>query len=52
MLGLDKNHAETFTKAVDNLIPDFLPFVDKKKLLRFGLDIGLKVAGSALELTS
>ncbi len=52
MLGLDKRAAEGFTKAVDSLVPDFLPFIDKKKLLRFGLDIGLSVAESAVHLTS
>jgi hypothetical protein len=30
MLGLDKNHAEAFTKAVDTIVPDFLPFISKK----------------------
>jgi hypothetical protein len=52
MLGLDKRAAEGLTKAVDSLIPDFIPFIDKKKILKFGLDIGLTMAESAVKLTS
>jgi hypothetical protein len=47
MLNLDKNHAETLTKAVDAFVPSFLG-IDKKKVLRFGLDLGLFMASSGL----
>lgn len=50
MLRLDKGQAETFTWAVDNAL-SFVPFVDKKSVLRMGLDLGLVMAEKSLELT-
>ncbi len=48
MLGLDKRAAETLKDAVDWFA---LPsFIDKKKVLKFGLDLGLTLAESATSL--
>ncbi len=48
MLGLDKRAAETLQEAV-SWVP--LPsFIDKKKVLKFGLDLGLSLAESATSL--
>jgi hypothetical protein len=48
MLGLDKRAAETLKEAVDWL--PFSSFIDKKKVLKFGLDLGLTLAESATSL--
>lgn len=50
MLRLDKSQAETYSKVVDTALT-FFPFVDKKTVLRMGLDLGLVLAEKSLELT-
>ena len=48
MLGLDKRAAETLKDVVDLFgLPSF---IDKKKVLKFGLDLGLSLANSATSL--
>jgi hypothetical protein len=46
MLGLDKNNAEKFYEVVEYIdsIGDYLPFFEKKKVLKLGLSIGLFAA--------
>ena len=50
MLGLDKGRAEIFTSVVDNAF-NYFPFVEKKKALRFGLDLGLFIAEQTTSIT-
>jgi len=48
MLGLDKRAAEALKDTVDWFsLPSF---IDKKKVLKFGLDLGLTLAESATSL--
>lgn len=49
MLDLDVNNADTFTSVVENFVPSFL---DKKKVLRLGLDIGLMKASLTMQFSS
>ena len=48
MLGLDKNNAELLTKAVDFLLPGFVPDAFKKNVLSTGLNIGLMMADATM----
>ncbi|CDW87725.1 polyketide hydroxylase-like [Stylonychia lemnae] len=50
-LDLDKKQAEYFNSVVKNYIPDFLP-IDKKKLFKFGMDLGLMKAQMTMKLTN
>lgn len=49
MLGFDKDMADIFVTSVDTFLPSFL--VDKKKLVRFGLDMGMIFAAESRNLT-
>ena len=51
MLGLDKSNAETFTSVVDSAL-NYVPFIEKKTVLRFGLDLGLVLAESTTSMTN
>ena len=49
MLGLDKGYAEVLTQAVDTFCP---PFIEKKTVLRAGLEFGLKLADTKMMIQS
>lgn len=49
MLGLNVNYADTYKSVVDQFFPEF---IDKKSILRFGLDLGLQVASRGIYMTN
>ena len=52
MLGLNKNNAELLTKAVDTFLPGFVPIDFKKNVLKAGLNFGLMLADTGIQMTS